>query len=381
MKRKNDSDAEPPAKRRRLGEAPGATSETSQPNPQPQSSAQQVALNNTQRLYSSEVIQLLLQLFQHYQQKGIVNHTLDILIFRAYQFLRHKLDPKNAETKNDQRSLYEEMDAIITPHQILWCDYLWPQLIQMKSQIKAYRLLSRDLPVSNRLSELVHGAHNPHVKDNYFYKLVTVPLFAFFFFLIKTNRAINAGNDSTSSCLFSYKYIPQMCPALMSADRQNGVDTNNKAKPRIPNRIEELVYQNECNRYQKMIRRRDILRDYLNEFNTNPALKPQGVNTGIDQKDVACAKEELRHLEIYDLQRQLRYEIFQKYQEKMLREETENKTTKECLLDPDMFVRTAKIGLQYEPHITLANHPPTMVISTHNFPYHFVGQNKIRKCT
>lgn len=52
----------------------------------------------------------------------------------------------------------------------------------------------------------------------------------------------------------------------------------------------------------------------------------------------------------------------------------ENKIENEALLNPDYFARTSKIGLQFDPSVTIVNHPPIYASATEIFPFHYSSQ-------
>ena len=52
------------------------------------------------------------------------------------------------------------MECIVYPTRIYFSNTYFSQLRQLKAQLLGYRYLCRDLPLSKRLNELIHGMDN-----------------------------------------------------------------------------------------------------------------------------------------------------------------------------------------------------------------------------
>merc|ERR1712176_988179 len=95
----------------------------------------------------------LLQLFKHLESERIENKTLDLCIFESYKALSQRLNGDIDEN---------EIEKIVSHKTVIPCNVFFEQLIQTKAQIKAMRLLSRDIGLSASLSQLSHGVDNVH---------------------------------------------------------------------------------------------------------------------------------------------------------------------------------------------------------------------------
>merc|ERR1719206_1377385 len=136
--------------------------------------------------------------------------------------------------------------------------------------------------------------------------------------------------------------------------------------------MEELVYQTEADGIAKLVDRRRMLRDFVARCDAEKASKGSAqTKRHFDVAMYRNARNELQDLELFELQCKVRNEVEHCRLDREVLEVDDAET--EVLLNPDMFARTAKIGLQFEPHINSANHPPIMASSRELLPLYYEG--------
>lgn len=218
--------------------------------------------NNKTFLEINDIL-ILIKLFYYFQKNNIRNQTLDRLIYESYCHLAFRLtNEPNAFPlqKNMQRTLIN----IIYPTQTLTSNSYWCQLRQLKAQLLAYRYLSRDIDLSPRLVQLVHGIDNP---------------FSFQRPFIDPFKTTNP----------SIQYINNYD---LNSSNNNELIIDNS-----PKTIEQLCYQNEYNAIHKLNNRRQILKNYISNCNMN---NNNNNNNNIDEENAAI---ELQKLELIELQK------------------------------------------------------------------------------
>eukprot|EP01084_Bolivina_argentea_P197206 337984_1 len=303
--------------------------------------------------YSIQDVKDLLQLFKHLQSENIQNQTLDRCIYQCYQILSNNLNQEHkTENTANNAALHAKISTIITKKSVIPSNVFFEQLVQLKAQIKAIRLLSRDIPLSQTISDLAHGVDNPHSWQRPY---------------IDPTRTQN----------------PSICEHGKYNLRQAKKDNYNTDEIIIdssPQTIEELCYQKEYDGIKKLVHRRRMLKNYISicdkekkaltdkkNMNNNGKVK-----YNFDVSRYKKAREELQLLELCELQNKVRNDILHCRLDKYVYEEDNGDN--EALLDPDLFARSAQIGLHFDPHINSANHPPTMATSDDVFPFYYLGE-------
>ena len=113
---------------------------------------------------STRDMKSLIEIFYYFERKGIVNRTLDQVIYECFCHLCFKND-KNVNLRNE---LQNRLLCIIYPTKTyLSCSH-WCQIRELKGQLNCYRYLSRDLPLNERKKELIDGIDNEFSKQRYF---------------------------------------------------------------------------------------------------------------------------------------------------------------------------------------------------------------------
>lgn len=245
------------------------------------------------------------------------------------------------------KALDDKMKKIVQNDTIIPSNIFFEQMIELKAQIKAIRLLSRDIGLSQQLSDLSHGIDNPHSWQRPYID----PL--------RSERN----------------------PSILKSELYDNNGNNNK-NDKSPQTIEELVYQNEYNATKKAVHRRRMLKNYVSSCEHSMSSSKSNANSNnkkkskikhqFDTSSYKKSKEELQLLELCELQNKVRNQVYKCRMDKFVYDcdNAEN----ESLIDPDLFVRSSQIGLHFDPHINSANHPPPMATSNDIFPYYYQGR-------
>ena len=244
-----------------------------------------------------------------------------------------------------------KIKAIATNGTIIPSNLFFEQIKCLKAQLKAYRLLSRDMKPSKVLNDVAQGIDNVHSLQ----RPMMDPL-----------RSMNP-----SLCRDS-KYD------LHSIKRSNGQFTDELGGEILidstPQTIEQLVYQNEYDGVKLLVHRRRILRDFVKRCDEQRNPK-NNKKQNVPKYDVTLynrARDELHMLELCELQRKMRKEMLNARMDRFVRDRKDDGDN-EVLLDPSLSAREAKLGLQFSSHINSANHPPTMASSDDIFPFYYEG--------
>ena len=252
--------------------------------------------------------------------------------------------------KENVAAVDAKISAIATNRTIIPSNLFFEQLKCLKAQLKAYRLLSRDMKPSKVLSDLAQGIDNVHSLQ----RPMMDPL-----------RTMNP-----SLCRHS-KYDLQTMKRVQSVGMGVGggilIDST-------PQTIEQLVYQNEYDGMKLLVQRRRILRDFVKRCDEQRSPK-NSKKLNPPKYDVAMynrARDELQMLELCELQRKMRKEMLGARLDRFVRDRKDDGDN-EVLLDPSLFAREARLGLQFSSHINSANHPSTMASSDDIFPFHYEG--------
>ena len=287
--------------------------------------------------FTTSEMKELLQLFKHLESEKVQNRTLDLCIFDSYKSLSQSLnnhnDDNDDEDNNKEDETLQAVESMVTHKTVIPCNVFFEQLIQTKAQIKAMRLLSRDLGVSTSLSQLSHGIDNVHSWQRPFID----PL----------------QTQNPSTCKPSKYNLNARSDDII-------IDST-------PQTVEELVYQSEYDGMKQLVQRRRMLKDYIAHCQT--------VKKSKNKFDAVMYKKschELQILELAELQRKVRNDVLHCRLDRHIYDEDNGDN--EALLNPDLFARTAQIGLHFDPHISLANHPPAMATSKDIFPFYYLGQ-------
>jgi len=236
----------------------------------------------------------------------------------------------------------ESIKKLVTNKTIVPSNVFFEQLVELKAQIQAIRLLSRGLPLSSNLSDLCHGIDNIHSWQRPY---------------IDPLRSQNP-----SICKHSKYDLKAM---KEHQDDEIIIDSS-------PQTIEELVYQNEYDGMNKLVQRRRMLKDYISRCESKKSKKVTIQKKNFDVATFNKSHRELQLLNLCELQNKVRNDILHCRMDRFIYDQDNGDN--EALLNPDLFARTAQIGLQFDPHINPANHPPTMATSEHTFPFYYVGQ-------
>jgi len=291
----------------------------------------------TQMFTQSEMKELL-QIFKHLKSKNEQNNALDHFIFNSYNEMSHSLNDDESKQNEQMQRVQSIVD--ISNKTMIPCNVFVSQLVQTKAQIKAMRLLSRDLNVSESLSQIAHGMDNSHSWQRPF---------------------IDPTRQQNPSTIGASKYN-------LRGIRQQNAQCDEIFIDSTPQTVEELVFQKEFDAKKKIVQRRRMLKDYIVRCEAAQKAKKQSFDKATYQK----SKQEFEMLQLYELQCKVRNEVLHSRLDRAIYDE--DNADNEALIEPDLFARTAKIGLHFDPHINTANHPPAMATSDSIFPYYYVGQ-------
>lgn len=292
----------------------------------------------------------LIEIFLHLQSQGIQNRTLDQMIYESFCHLYHRISP-NSKALPLPQSMQQNLIQTLYPTKKYQSSSYWCQIRQLKAQLHGYRYLSRDLPVSQKMINLIHGDNNPHSKQ----RLYIDP------------TIISKDKEKSKLNRFDLNYKKQWIQdnLALTNNNKNINDNNNFIIDNTPQTIESLVYQNEYNGLNKLLDRRCMLSKYVKDCQNSKETIGKDYNNSV---------KELQYLKLIELQRSMKHSImdhhlFLKYYEN---DDTEN----EALLNPNGFQRRAKVGLQFDQHINTINHPPSAVKNfKHEYPFHFKGES------
>jgi len=304
--------------------------------------------HHSQEFTPNETTQLL-QIFNHLKSQNIQNQTLDGCMYRAYKQSSRAL---NKDDPQRHKANVAEVDAkiggIATNRTIIPSNLFFEQLKCLKAQLKAYRLLSRDMKPSKVLSDLTQGIDNVHSLQ----RTMMDPL-----------RTMNPSVCGHSK----YDLMAKQMQEGRAADDDILIDST-------PQTIEQLVYQNEFDGMKQLVQRRRILRDFVKRCDAQRTAKNNKRQhpPKYDVAEYVATRDELQLLELCELQRKMRKEMLDTRLDRVVRD-TMDDGDNEVLLDPALFAREARLGLQFSSNINSANHPPTMATSDDIFPFFYEG--------
>lgn len=241
------------------------------------------------------------------------------------------------------------MTGIVMNETIFPSNVFFEQMVQLKAQMRAIRLLSRDMGLSSTISDLAHGIDNPHSWQRPY---------------------IDPLRTQNPSICKPSKYDLQAKKEIINDNNDEIIIDSS------PQTIEELVYQNDYKAMKKVINRRRMLKNYVSHCEQSSSSKSNNKKIKTrklyDTNEYKKSREELQLLELCELQNKLRKDVLNCRMDKLIYDVDNGDN--EVLLNPDLFARTAQIGLHFDPHINSANHPPTMATSHEIFPFYYQGR-------
>lgn len=280
---------------------------------------------------SQSEISDLVKIFNHLQQNNIQNRTLDLLIFQAFFTISHHLTTNDGHAISQAlpKEMKDRLSEMVCNKTRLACNSAWPQILQLKAQIHGMRKLCRDLPMSETIAQITHGI------------------------------------DNHQSCQRPFiDPLHTQNPSTFANEKKYDLQTKgNEAQT-----IEQLVFQDSYHLMQKQFDRRRMLETFVKQYEHQSSIKNRNKNTHKMSVEYRMSKSELSSLELIELQMKVRNEIQLCSLHKNIYEMDD--CTNEPLLNPNLFHRSAKIGLHFDPSITSANHPPSIAISMETFPFY-----------